>query len=67
MRIEMNACVAAALVVAAGLLMMLIGCSAPEPTGYGSCYEPKPICMYPTVPVCLCDWSDYCVWACVQP
>jgi hypothetical protein len=37
---------------------------APEPVGYGSCYEVQPICMNGRPPICVCDLQNYCFWAC---
>ena len=37
--------------------------SAPEESGYGSCYEVKPLCLQGK-PACLCDYAMKCFWAC---
>lgn len=33
------------------------------PSGTGSCYEAKPICMQGH-PVCMCTLSQQCYWVC---
>lgn len=54
------------IVIAVGFLSMALSCAPPpEPTGYGSCYEPEPICLGGTQPVCVCDITNYCAWACL--
>jgi len=30
----------------------------------GSCYSVRPICLYPTTPICVCDIQMRCFWAC---
>jgi len=47
-----------ALGVAGGLLL-----SKGMPTDVGSCYSPQPICISGS-PVCICDLSMNCLWAC---
>lgn len=37
---------------------------APEPQGYGSCYELKPLCPPGQDPVCVCNTNNSCNWAC---
>lgn len=51
--------------------LLLLGCcgscSAPPVTeGYGSCYEVRPLCQYPTHPYCVCNARNYCQWICTQ-
>lgn len=35
-----------------------------EPMGIGSCYEVRPLCMYPQTPLCICDSTMNCFWVC---
>lgn len=43
------------------------GCSSPKLTeGYGSCYEVRPLCQYPTHPLCVCNANNYCQWICAR-
>lgn len=36
----------------------------PEPAGYGSCYEARPICVGGGSPTCMCTVTQRCYWVC---
>jgi hypothetical protein len=57
-------------VLAIAIFLLMPSSQAPAseapaaPMGIGSCWELKPLCMPPQVPVCVCDTMQRCSWGC---
>lgn len=52
-----------------GIAMAAVGCVGVfAPVGayadIGNCYSPRPMCVYPTQPICFCDMQLRCHWGC---
>lgn len=50
--------------VAVTCLVGLVVMTGEAEADVGSCYSVAPICMYPTRPLCLCNQTMQCFWAC---
>jgi hypothetical protein len=53
--------------IAIAIILLMPSYEAPAPMGIGSCYELKPLCMSPQVPLCICDTQNRCFWVCKPP
>jgi hypothetical protein len=61
--------IAIALLVSVLVASFAVTSQAKQPeaaeSDYGSCYSVRPICVgYGTAPVCMCNQSMQCFWAC---
>jgi hypothetical protein len=46
------------------IITAIIATEAPAQAGVGSCYEVRPLCMWPQSPLCICDMTQNCMWVC---